>query len=739
MTNYFKAPTGIMIIKKIFPIMGMAAAVAAAGLTGCSEERAVAVGEGTLFLSARVNSDVKVESRSAEEDDLAASTIVWISNADGVVRKFNGIGEVPSEGVKLLSGDYTVKAWAGKLEYASFTSRWFEGREEVSLSAGDRKSVEVVCRIANVVSSVAYADGIDNYISDYSLTVSHKGGSLTFEGRDSRKGYFMMPEGVTALNYAFSATSGDGKAISLQGTIENVEPAHEYVLNIKASESGDDGGGAAFIAIDVDDTMVVVNDEVTITVPPAIIGDGFDIALPVAGESGLIGGRNVYVSAATPLASIAITNAPGIADFDLLTADDALLGEVKRKGISGEVQDVDGGQLVKIMFADSYINALENSDAPYIIGISATDGRGKNSSASLTLRISEAPVTTHNPAKETISYTSAVLQGQIMKDVETAGFQYRAKGSSDWTYVAGSTSRAGLEKGQTYYATVRNLAVAASYEYRAVSGPASNPVEYQADIVEFTTNNGPQLPNAGMEDWHTANKVVLPQANGGTEFWDSGNHGSSTMSVTLTNQTTEKVHGGEYGAKLRSQFVGIGSIGKFAAGNLFTGKYLATEGTDGLIGFGRPFDIPRELKLTKLRVWMHYTPGVVEKKGAKDSYLSQGEMDKGEIYIALFDDFDNYLSEYANSYGCIVRTKGAEKLFNKDAGNVVAHGTYHLEAATSGNDLVMIEIPLEYKSGKGAPKLIDIVCSASIYGDYFCGGEGSTLYVDDFELIYEPI
>ncbi len=726
-------------IKKILPVMGMAAAVAAAGLTGCSDERTVAVGEGTLFLSARLNSDVKVESRSDEEENLAESTIVWISNGDGVVRKYNGIGEVPAEGVKLLSGNYTVKAWAGKLEYASFTSRWFEGSEEVSLAAGDRKSVEVVCRIANVVSSVAYAADIDDFISDYTLTVSHKGGSLSFEGRDRRKGYFMMPEGVTALDYTFCATSAEGKPVTVSGSVDNVEPAHEYVINITATEPGGDDGGAAFISISVDDTMVEVTDEVTITVPPAIIGDGFDIALPVAGESGLLGGRNVYVSSATPLTSVKISNAPGVEDFDLIASAGSVLEQARAKGIYKEVQNVDGGQLVKITFADSYINALENAEEPYVIGISATDGRGKSSSASLTLRISEAPVATVSPSKESISYTSAVLQGQVMKDVETAGFQYRAKGSADWTYVDGSASRAAFAKGQTYYATVRNLAVAAAYEYRAVCGPAANPTEYQADIVEFATNNGPQLPNAGMEDWYTAGKVVIPQANGGTEFWDSGNHGSSTMSVTLTNQTTEKVHGGAYGAKLRSQFVGIGSIGKFAAGNLFTGKYLATEGTDGLIGFGRPFNIPQGIKLTKLRVWMHYSPGTVEKKGAKDSYLKQGEMDKGEIYIALFDDFDNYLSEYAGSYGCIVRTKGAEKLFDKDAGNVVAYGTCHLTEATPGNDLMMIEIPLEYKAGKGAPKIIDIVCSASIYGDYFCGGEGSTLYVDDFELIYAPI
>ncbi|MDE5712626.1 MAG: PCMD domain-containing protein, partial [Muribaculaceae bacterium] len=30
-----------------------------------------------------------------------------------------------------------------------------------------------------------------------------------------------------------------------------------------------------------------------------------------------------------------------------------------------------------------------------------------------------------------------------------------------------------------------------------------------------------------------------------------------------------------------------------------------------------------------------------------------------------------------------------------------------------------------------------IVCSASKFGDYFCGSSSSVMYVDDFELVYE--
>jgi hypothetical protein len=35
------------------------------------------------------------------------------------------------------------------------------------------------------------------------------------------------------------------------------------------------------------------------------------------------------------------------------------------------------------------------------------------------------------------------------------------------------------------------------------------------------------------------------------------------------------------------------------------------------------------------------------------------------------------------------------------------------------------------------PTYLIVVCSASKYGDYFTGGAGSVLYVDDFSLEYD--
>ena len=47
-------------------------------------------------------------------------------------------------------------------------------------------------------------------------------------------------------------------------------------------------------------------------------------------------------------------------------------------------------------------------------------------------------------------------------------------------------------------------------------------------------------------------------------------------------------------------------------------------------------------------------------------------------------------------------------------------------------------IPIEYRNNTKIPTYIEIACAASRYGDYFTGGLGSVLKIDEFELVYDP-
>ena len=65
---------------------------------------------------------------------------------------------------------------------------------------------------------------------------------------------------------------------------------------------------------------------------------------------------------------------------------------------------------------------------------------------------------------------------------------------------------------------------------------------------------------------------------------------------------------------------------------------------------------------------------------------------------------------------------------------IIAYGRYALSESTP--DYVSFEIPLEYRSSR-TPKYLVIVASSSALGDYFTGGRGSTLWVDELELVYD--
>ena len=108
--------------------------------------------------------------------------------------------------------------------------------------------------------------------------------------------------------------------------------------------------------------------------------------------------------------------------------------------------------------------------------------------------------------------------------------------------------------------------------------------------------------------------------------------------------------------------------------------------------------------------------------------LTNGATDIGSVYIALGD------------WDAPVRITTKDKnLFDKNDEKIIAYGEWDLTTQTQGEDggLLEFEIPIDYRSLTRIPSYIVIVASASKYGDYFTGSTGSTMWLDDLELIYE--
>lgn len=305
------------------------------------------------------------------------------------------------------------------------------------------------------------------------------------------------------------------------------------------------------------------------------------------------------------------------------------------------------------------------------------------------------------------------------------GCEYKKEGDTDWTRVDASEL---THDGGNFTARIIHLQANTTYVCRAYSG------EEYGEEIKFTTGSETQPENNSFE--YTSGTSPLHLFGEGQEmWWDSGNEGSSTMSKNVTTVDPNLKNSGNQSLLLSSQFVGLGGpIGKFAAGNLFVGKYLKTEGTDGVLGWGRPFSE----RPTKLKGYIKYNSGVVDKGGDK---IPNGQNDIGTVYIALTDGNgvvynDDKDDDDGSIWACIIKTR-TEEFFNKDAANVLAYGELVLKESTEGEGLIPFEIELDYKATDRVPTRIIIVASASYYGDYFQGSTSSKMWLDDITLEYD--
>lgn len=726
-------------MKRFFNIILAMVAIAAVS-TSCSDEKPVLEGEGRVKLSMTIDDNVTVLSRSISDDELASlqeSCKIYVYSSKGLIRKYQGTDEVPSE-LWLVSGDYSAVAWAGDSVPASFDKKYYKGSTAFTVSPQATAEAKINCKIANVVASVTFDASVAKVLKDYTMTVANTKGFLEFGDSDSEaKGYFMMPKDDTKLTYTINGTKLDGNTYVQTGEIADVKAATEYAITVKFNEKEFDAVGGAMFTIEVDESEVVVNDSFELTAAPRITAN-FDLTQPKSGEAGTFKKISIYASAVEEITSLELSglNAIGFTSSDEISYMDMTdetktelvnFGiEIKCPFATEEYPDGDK-RAAKITFSESLLNSLGNGT--YSIGIKAGDNKGKVRTATFVLDISDDAVKVTQVADVDVWATSTTLAGSKAKEDATGiGIEYRVAGGT-WTKVYAG------DENSSFSINLTGLTAGTTYEYRAFADNDGEGAAFTSNTVyTFTTEEATQLKNAGFEDWYTDSEgALVPAASESDLYWDSGNHGSITMNINITTNESTIKNSGNYSAKLASDYPSLFGIGKFAAGNIFIGKYLRTDGTNGVLGFGRPTFTSRPKSLSG---YVKYNPGAIDKTSSEASDCVKGENDKGIIYIALLDETTE--SDSGETFPVIIKTKSSERrLFSKDESKVIAYGEWTSTSATStDNTMTKFEIPLEYKRTDKKPTAILIVCSASYWGDYFAGSTESVMYIDDFTLNY---
>lgn len=235
-----------------------------------------------------------------------------------------------------------------------------------------------------------------------------------------------------------------------------------------------------------------------------------------------------------------------------------------------------------------------------------------------------------------------------------------------------------------------------------------------------------QLYNMNFDLWSTKGGYDVCYGPGASKeqqsVWGSAN--STTASLGKPTCTPDSsfvaVDGSRCAVKLQTRNVGVFGLKKLAAGNIFTGQMgsINLSKMNASLNWGVPFS----LRPKTLEGYACYRPAKINI--ANKPYEDwKGETDSAHVFV-LLTDWD----------GQFTVDPGADKFVDiENDPNIIGYG--YVGYRQSMTDYEKFSINIEYRSDR-TPVYVVIVASSSALGDYFTGGDGSTLYLDEFRFVY---
>lgn len=275
------------------------------------------------------------------------------------------------------------------------------------------------------------------------------------------------------------------------------------------------------------------------------------------------------------------------------------------------------------------------------------------------------------------------------------------------------------------------------------SSPVTYTVTSEDGIVTatYTVSVGGQATFYDFETWVAGVEGQKPEmtyyeVEGG---WSSSNGGAQLLKVfnmvdSYVVTQTDDAHSGKSAVRIQTldskggSMMGI-AIPKVTTGTLFQGKFSVTDYKNTLKStkFGNPYT----KKPITLKGVYKYTPGDVfyrcESVATCDKAVEDpNSVDKCSINAVLYEVTD-YEDESQYLTGMDVKTSD----------KIVASA--QLQDGSAKADWTPFELPFTYKKEYDPAKKyrFAIICSSSSDGDNFNGAPGSTLIVDDFEVVAE--
>ena len=626
--------------------------------------------------------------------------------------------------IKLQIGYYDVVASNGENLNAAFDNPYYKGVKNVRIYPDKINTVNLTCTLANTIFSVEFPEEFDQHFDVYEVSVTNgigdplvlsnapaSGNSL--EAGFDAEAYFAV---TGTLTWNLYLKNIEGTEYRHTVTYTDVKARQHYHLKFNLGEDVS-ADGAFVVKVTLDNTLDESSHELILDfdnryLPSVSSNDEFAVESgePVTTPVGNTISKVLQFSTPVGVRSLRITH-----DNDALVASGLpksveLVGasatDLSAVGIqvspSPGTKAVAAGAQGVVLDITTFVSKLPVGS--YEMDFTVIDAKGHYDVFELVLE-----VISDVDAEAVAAYTGwacfAKLEGRYFTEDMPEGmtFQYRKTSEAEWTEI--DPSEMVVNAASLRYTTILfGLEPNAQYVFRAVSAEDKETKE-----ITFSTAASATIHNLNFDSWSDSDKY--PNASG-YDIWDSAN--SSGAAIT-TKPVTDAVKG--YAARLES----VKAMGMMAAGNIFTGQFAGLAGLGAKLDWGTPFNA----RPIAVRGYYKYSPKTIDM--AKAPYTDmKGQMDQSQIVVFLTD----WTSQFR------INTSNKEFVDLDNDPGIIALGQHNSSNADAG--YVKFTLPLVYRDATRIPNFLVIAAASSRYGDYFTGGVGSVLYVDEFELIYDP-
>lgn len=646
--------------------------------------------------------------------------------------------------IKLNEGSYYMLAYHGNALGVGFGKEYayFQAKELFQISADQRKvSVSATAKLYNVKVAMNYgADLLKDY-PDFLITLAtdKEGakGTLSYTKNDAAKEGF-IPAGTLTFTLfqdksqvnATPEENGNIKVIAFRKTI-TVEPNDFITLTVNTKPAE----GKLTVGIEIDKETETVTDNVEINstyvsteAPVVTLGDKLTSTLEFHEEEDLTGAlvslksaagySHVYLDFTSPY----LVSKGLISGLDLMKMDEATKAEMDKLGIT----TTEMGPDVKFAAVDfsGLSQKVKYEAVPFdaTFNVRVVDNNGNTvTSAPFTIKIkkltAQVNVAEANAfARSFRGVTMTVNKGTASK----FALQYRT-GDGDWTTVNPES----IEGNTLNFAKIGgSLLPETAYQFRSIY---DNNAAEVSDNVVVTTEAAAQVGNAGFEEWTTESMTV--KIEWGSTFprnWYNAFVNSKDSWWAVTSK--------------KSMPSSVSASSNYNVKNTPTVAYSADS-----------FSGSKSAHIFTVNIGFFNTPDV-----------ASGTSYAGELFIGTADDSGN--PTYSGhrfttrpdkiSFRYKYAPKGSEKFYVKielkDAAGSVLYSkedtqgpaaTEWTEYTTSIDWADLTKKPenilIIFKSSSSAKPKVSAESNLEVAGKIETGHFGSSLYIDDIQMIYE--